>query len=81
MLSALKSLQSCWVCSIWGRCWERWDGCSYRKGEKNGVLISVLHMTGWGVGATGERAGLGLAGSGFVGEKDTAKIKKLLKNA
>lgn len=30
-------------------------------------------MTGWGIRMMGERAGLGLAGSGFAGEKDTKK--------
>lgn len=32
-------------------------------------------MTGWGIRETGERAGVGLAGSGFAGEKGTAKNK------
>lgn len=46
MVSAQKSLQSCWA-------GER---------RKKMCLIAVLHTTGWGVRKTGEKAGVGFAG-------------------
>lgn len=64
MVSALKSLQSCWVCSIWRREGKKWS------------LTAVLHITGWGIREIGERAGVELEGSGFAGEKDTARNKE-----